>query len=128
MNMKTIYLALLALFLSVSMVASAQTTNPNIVLCEITRNLSVGMSGEDVKCLQKYLNQAGFQIAASGPGSPGNETRYFGSLTKGAVAKWQEYYAADVLVPLGLSSGTGLWGSSSFRKYVGIVELALGVR
>jgi len=53
------------------------------------RNLDVGMSGPDVKELQKFLNNKGFVIANEGPGSPGNETEMFGSLTKQALARYQ---------------------------------------
>lgn len=64
---------------------SSQTVSTS----QFTRNLTIGSSGEDVKNLQKFLNSAGFKIANSGPGSPGNETTLFGSLTKIALAKWQ---------------------------------------
>ncbi len=54
-----------------------------------TRDLRFGMSGEDVSMLQKYLNSSGSVLAASGPGSPGNETTFFGVLTRSALARLQ---------------------------------------
>jgi peptidoglycan LD-endopeptidase LytH len=54
-----------------------------------TRVLSLGDSGEDVRKLQQYLNAKGYTIAASGTGSSGNETTYFGTLTKNALIKLQ---------------------------------------
>jgi hypothetical protein len=54
------------------------------VSCTFSRNLYPGMSGTDVMCLQQYLNGSGYTLSASGAGSPGNETQYFGSRTQGA--------------------------------------------
>ena len=34
--------------------------------CTFTRSLTIGVKGDDVKCLQQYLNGAGHQVAASG--------------------------------------------------------------
>jgi hypothetical protein len=47
----------------------------------ITRDLELGMEGEDVRTLQKYLNTHGYIIAQTGPGSPNNETTRFGPAT-----------------------------------------------
>jgi len=92
--------------------------------CSFTRNLTVGSQGADVKCLQQYLNGAGFTLASSGAGSPGNETTYFGPITRAAAVKWQDAYAAEVLAPVGLSKGTGFWGPSSRSYYSSLVAVA----
>jgi peptidoglycan hydrolase-like protein with peptidoglycan-binding domain len=58
-------------------------------VCTFTRDLDVGSEGEEVRCLQKYLNAKGYTISSSGPGSPGSETTMFGGKTKEALMKWQ---------------------------------------
>lgn len=55
-----------------------------------TRDLEVGVTGDDVQALQQYLNNHGYTLASTGPGSPGNETTMFGGLTRAAVKKLQE--------------------------------------
>ncbi|MBI2507131.1 MAG: peptidoglycan-binding protein [Candidatus Niyogibacteria bacterium] len=65
--------------------------------CSFTRALTVGVTGDDVKCLQQYLNGAGFAVASSGAGSAGNESTYFGSLSQSAVAKWQAANGVSLL-------------------------------
>jgi|GEM_PF-3094870 len=77
--------------------------------CLFSRNLFWGIRGEDVLCLQRYLNKAGFLIATAGPGSPGNETLYFGGLTKKALARWQSGN--------GVSPARGYFGPISKAKY-----------
>ncbi|HUX35926.1 MAG TPA: sortase [Candidatus Paceibacterota bacterium] len=53
------------------------------------RDLTLGSKGDDVKALQQFLNSNGARVSASGFGSPGNETAYFGVATRAALAKWQ---------------------------------------
>lgn len=78
-------------------VPSAPTTQPSnlnqtpsSLLAQFSRNLTVGSSGLDVQTLQKYLNAKGFTVALTGPGSPGNETSFFGALTRAALARFQK--------------------------------------
>jgi peptidoglycan hydrolase-like protein with peptidoglycan-binding domain len=55
-----------------------------------SKQLKVGSVGIDVKNLQIYLNTHGYIIAKKGPGSVGNETNTFGSLTKVMLTKFQK--------------------------------------
>ena len=54
-----------------------------------TRDLELGMKGEDVRALQKYLNGKGYLITNIDAGSPGQETTMFGALTQKALATFQ---------------------------------------
>lgn len=65
----------------------------------IATDLTLGSRGADVTALQKFLNANGAMVAASGAGSPGNETSYFGDLTRAALARWQA--ANNVFPPAG---------------------------
>ncbi len=77
----------------------------------IVRTLKLGATGDDVRVLQQKLNiDKSTMIAASGPGSPGNETTYFGPATVRAVMKFQEMHKNEVLVPAGLQSASGIVG------------------
>ena len=81
-----------------------------------TRNLAVGSQGSDVRALQQFLNQAGYLVASSGPGSRGSETDYFGELTRQALARYQE--------DNGLVPATGYFGIAT-RAFVAADQVIL---
>ncbi|MDB5225378.1 MAG: baaA1 [Candidatus Adlerbacteria bacterium] len=72
-----------------ALAAPASATGSSAASSAFSRDLELGMTGEDVRALQHYLNTHGFAVAASGGGSAGNETAYFGPATKAALAKLQ---------------------------------------
>jgi murein DD-endopeptidase MepM/ murein hydrolase activator NlpD len=90
--------------------ASAQTsaTMPNTTNV-FTRDLEVGMKGEDVRTLQKYLNANGYLLTTIGDGAPGYETLMFGNLTKKALATFQR--------AKGISPAAGYFGPKT-RAYI----------
>ena len=86
-------------------------------MTSFTRNLTVGSRGADVRCLQALLNMdPQTQVAASGVGSKGQETEYFGPLTRNAVIAFQNKHTATILAPIGLSAGTGFVGTQTRVK------------
>lgn len=70
--------------------------------CFFTRNLTIGMRGIDVTCLQKGLLSLGYAIQAGATG-------YFGMETRAAVAVWQKM--VDII------PAHGYFGIISRRKF-----------
>jgi peptidoglycan hydrolase-like protein with peptidoglycan-binding domain len=90
---------------------------PFFVEAAFFRNLKKGTTGEDVRELQIILNRDPFtKITNEGPGSPGEETGYFGFLTEQAVIRFQEKYRSEVLSPAGLTQGSGFVGTLTRSK------------
>lgn len=81
---------------------STTSTTPAAGCYTFTRNHSMGNTGGEVMWIQQFLNTHGAVVAATGAGSPGMESSYFGAKTKAAVAAWQ---AAN-----GVSPASGYWG------------------
>jgi len=77
----------------------------------MTENLSLGDRGLVVARLQARLNQLlATPVATFGPGSPGQETSFFGPKTLAAVKRFQTRYAAEILTPIGLTRASGYVG------------------
>lgn len=88
---------------------------------ELTRTLTIGMRGQDVRALQQFLNtDSETRIAETGAGSPGNETDYFGVATKRALIKFQEKYRSEILTPINLTRGTGIFGERTRTKVTAV--------
>lgn len=71
-----------------------------------TKNLNKGDTGNDVKVLQEIL-------IIEGCLAPGNAIGIYGPKTFAAVKKFQEKYKSQILTPVGLSQGTGLFYNST---------------
>jgi peptidoglycan hydrolase-like protein with peptidoglycan-binding domain len=65
------------------------TTNTNTSAHNFTRNLKLGDVNEEVRSLQKLLNELGFTVSITGVGSVGNETNMFGPATQAALIRYQ---------------------------------------
>ena len=89
-----------------------------VICCsKFENNLSVGMENDDVKCLQQLLGILGAEIY------PENlDTGYFGRLTKSAVIRFQDKFADEVLLPWGISQGTGFVGKTTRAKLNALCE------
>lgn len=98
----------MALFIGFSSVEAA----PKI--CNFTRSLDLGLVGEDVRCLQQYLNASGSIVSTNGVGSPGRETNQYQAKTKQAVMDWQRKN--------GVSPASGFFGPVSRARYSAMVS------
>jgi hypothetical protein len=87
-----------------------------------TRTLRFGMTGEDVRALQRFLNCAGYSLGASGPGSAGNETTVFAQRTLASVNAFQSAYASQVLAPLELDAPTGIFARNSQTQAYALMQ------
>ncbi|MFN3693097.1 MAG: peptidoglycan-binding domain-containing protein [Candidatus Paceibacteria bacterium] len=98
-------------FFALSAPMAFAVTSPS---CTFSRDLQMGVIGEDVRCLQQYLNANGYVISTTGAGAPGKETGEYKSLTQAAVIKWQ--------IANNLSPASGYFGPKSRQAYNALVS------
>lgn len=101
-------------------VSTRTTISLNSIPVLFKQTLVPNNKNNDVKLLQKFLNEHGFLVTQSGPGSPGKETINFGPATTRALIKFQEANAKYILQPLGLTKGTGILGNATI-KFINIM-------
>jgi len=73
--------------------------------------LRPGMTSDEVKYLQMFLKSQGADIYPQGLA-----TGFYGPATQRAVAKFQEKFGGEILMPFGLSAGTGIAGNNTLAK------------
>ena len=80
-----------------------------------SRNLYLGIQGEDVKKFQELLIKEGVWEGDVGA------TGYYGPITQRAAERFQEKHASEILEPLGLTRPTGFIGAST-RNYLNKIK------
>jgi len=87
------------------------------------RHLRFRDYGEDVKYLQIILNSyPRTRLIEEGVGSPGNEVKRFGNLTRNAVKEFQEMFAEEILYPWGITEPTGIMEIQTKKKLNKILD------
>lgn len=74
-----------------------------------SRDFESGMTHAGIVTLQQFLNIHGFIVSASGAGSVGHETNFFGSLTRKALAAFQKAH--------GITPAVGYFGPKT-KAYI----------
>lgn len=113
----SIFSALIFFLLPLTPISAQTTLSPDLLV----RGLERGLYGEDVQELQKFLNQAGFPVAESGPGSLGEETTFFGNLTLDALKRFQQANP-ETYQSVGLEEPSGYFGPATRSKVVEVIE------
>lgn len=100
--------------------AAAQSRGVSVSSCiSFSEDLFYGLrDNAKVRCLQEFLKSQGQEIYPEG-----FVTGNFLSLTQVAVIRFQEKYADEILLPLGLEKGTGYVGSLTRTKINSFLSL-----
>lgn len=96
---------------SISVKGTPARISQEVGIAILRENLRVGSSGNEVRTLQEVLSFDELYPAGLINGN-------FDEYTKQAVILFQEKYAVDILIPAGLSRGTGTVGPSTWKKVV----------
>jgi len=108
-SLSTLQAQVQALLAQIAALQGTGTATTSTGACfTFTQNEQQGSTGGQVMWVQEFLNGHGYTVAASGAGYPGNESTYFGALTKAAVMKFQSSN--------GISPVSGYWGPLSRAK------------
>lgn len=69
-----------------------KSTDSNIIgnQFQFTKKMKQGTTHEEVKKLQEFLNNSGFELVTGEFGAKGQETNFFGKLSKNALMKFQK--------------------------------------
>jgi len=86
----------------------------------LTQTLKLGSVGPQVRNLQIILNRIGYQVATSGPGSPGKETDTFGVATRAAVRRFQ----CDMDIACSGSERTNGYGMVGAKTRLALVRVS----
>lgn len=86
------------------------------------RVLRQGSSGSDVQALQRFLIERGFLPVRDPSTAMTYETGYFGPRTTAALLRFQEALASTILLPNGLTRGTGIFGVATRRAVVDLMS------
>jgi trimeric autotransporter adhesin len=101
---------------------AGQMEQPGVYLTFL-RDRALGSKGDDIKLLQHFLNMNGFTVAASGPGSLGNETTFFGRATFNALSKFQRAYKTNIGISA-TNTGIGRLGPMT-RRFINSQKILL---
>ncbi len=103
---------------------STENSAQSVVVIELfSKDLKLGSKHSEVKRLKEFLNSHGFSVSESGAGSAGQESDFFGEKTDDALRRFQKTYQVEILIPLGLSAPTGIFGPSTRKKINEILSL-----